>query len=146
MPRFHQVRGRRIGIYRDRNAIGSQLPGGQARTLQPGPGFVGIHPLDQALQMGRANHPQGRAETAGGQGAGIAVSEQVLLIALVLADQLDAELGHGQVGFAIALVNAQGFGLQQRQWVIALFQPVQAFAHAIERPEQIDRGRARSGQ
>ena len=42
---FHQVRGSRVDIHRDRDTVSRQLPGSQARALQPGPGFVGIYPL-----------------------------------------------------------------------------------------------------
>ena len=93
-----------------------------------------------------ANHPQRRTEAACGQGAGITMGQQVLLIALVLADQIDAQLGHGQIGFTITLMNADGFGLQQRQRVVMAFQPTQPLTHALKRPEQIDRGRPRCSQ
>ncbi|MNC12837.1 hypothetical protein D3C75_605630 [compost metagenome] len=96
--------------------------------------------------MRGADHPQRGAEAAGGQGAGIAVGQQLLRAAVVLADQLDAELGHGQVGLAVAVVDADGLGFQGGQHVVAVLQTSQALAHAVQRPEQVDRGRPRGRQ
>ncbi|MCY1443599.1 hypothetical protein D9M71_600250 [compost metagenome] len=68
------------------------------------------------------------------------MGQQRLHIALVLADQVDAQLGHGQVGFAVAFVDGQRFSLKPHQRIIATFEPFQALTHAIERPGQVDRG------
>ncbi|MNN39889.1 hypothetical protein D3C81_1539440 [compost metagenome] len=114
--------------------------------MQPGAGFIGIDPLHQPVQVGGADHPEGGTETAGGQCAGVAVGQQGLRAALVLADQLHAQLGHGQVGFAIAQVDGDRLGLQGLQRSLAIAQALQALAHAVQRPEQVDRGRARVSQ
>ncbi|CRO85556.1 hypothetical protein PAERUG_E9_London_17_VIM_2_04_13_06381 [Pseudomonas aeruginosa] len=102
--------------------------------------------VDQAFQVGGADHPQRGAEAAGGQGAGIAVGEDVLRAALLLADQLHAQLGHGQVGLAVAVMDGDRLGLQHRQRPIPLLHTLQALAHAVQRPEQVDRGGPRVGQ
>ncbi|MNN60087.1 hypothetical protein D3C81_1752470 [compost metagenome] len=111
---LHQVGQGRIGAQGHRNAFVGQLPGGQARALEPGPGFAGVYALDHALQVPRADHPQRGAKTAAGQGTGIAVGKQGLGIALMTANQFDAVLGHGQVGFAIAFMDRHRLGLQHR--------------------------------
>ncbi|MNE75254.1 hypothetical protein D3C80_1713940 [compost metagenome] len=64
----------------------------------------------------------------------------------MLANQIDAELRHGQIGFPVALMDTPRLGLQQRKRIVAVLDPCQALAHAIECPEQIDRGRPRIGQ
>ncbi|MOA00282.1 hypothetical protein D3C78_1196380 [compost metagenome] len=137
---------RRVGVQRHRHALVDQLPGGQARALQPRTGFVGVDTLDQPLQVRRADNPERRAEAASGEGAGIAMGENLLRSGMLLADQLDAELGHGQVGLAIALVDGDGFGLHHCQHIVTVLEALQAVTHAIERPEQIDCRRPRFGQ
>ena len=61
-------------------------------------------------------------------------------------DLLDTVLRHGQVGFAIAVVDRHGFGLHDCEHVLVGAQPLQAFAHAVERPEQVGSCRPRLGQ
>ncbi|MCY1415127.1 hypothetical protein D9M71_305960 [compost metagenome] len=139
---LHQMSSSRVGIDRQRNALLGQLPGGQARALQPGPGFIDVDPLDHTLHKGCSNHPQGGAETASGQRTVVAVGQQGLLIALVLANQVDPHLRHGQVGFAVTVMDSDGFGLHDRGHILTLLDPHQALAHAIECPEQIGAGGA----
>ncbi|MNT15904.1 hypothetical protein D3C72_1509840 [compost metagenome] len=135
-----------IGIQAHRHPFVGQLPGSQAGALQPGTGFVGIDPLHQSVEVGGADHPEGCTETAGSQGAGVAVGQQGLRAALVLANQLHAQLGHGQVGLAVAQMDGDRLGLQGLQRGFAVAQALQALAHAVQGPEQIDRGRPGLGQ
>ncbi|MCY1176050.1 hypothetical protein D9M73_163110 [compost metagenome] len=74
------------------------------------------------------------------------MGQQRLNIALVLANQIDAQLRHGHVGFAVAFVDRQRLGLQPGQRVVAALEPFQALTHAVERPGQVGRRGPRSGQ
>ena len=141
---FHQVSGSRIGIESDRHPIASQFPGSQPRALQPGAGFIDIDLLDQTIQIRRANHPERRAKATGRQRTGIAVSQQHLRVALMLANQLHAQLRHGQVGLTVAEMNPHRLGLQQSQDVVAILKSRQALTHALQGPEQVYRGRTRA--
>ncbi|MNQ73188.1 hypothetical protein D3C85_879120 [compost metagenome] len=67
-------------------------------------------------------------------------------IALMLADQVHAQLRHGQVGLTIAFVDRQRLGLEGSQWIGVFLESLQTLAHAAQRPEQIDRGRSRVSQ
>ncbi len=74
------------------------------------------------------------------------MGEDVLRAALLLADQLHAQLGHGQVGLAVAFMDGDRLGFQHRQRLVALFHSLQTVAHAVQRPEQVDRRGSRVGQ
>ncbi len=143
---LHQVGQRRVGAQGHRDAFVGQLPGGQARALQPRAGLAGVHPFDHAFQVAGTDHPQRGTEATAGQGAGIAVGEQGLGVALVAANQLDAVLGHGQVGFTVAFMDGHRFGLQRGQHVLVGAQALQALTHAVQRPEQVGGRGARLGQ
>ena len=52
-----------------------QLPGGQARALQQGAGFIHKHPEVQALPVGEIHGGGGGAEAGRGEGAGVAMGE-----------------------------------------------------------------------
>ncbi len=144
--RLHQMGGRRVDVQRGRHAIAQQLPGGQARTLQPGAGFVHVDALHQPVEMRRADDTERGAETAGRQGTGVAVSKQVLRIALMATNEVDTELRHGQIGLPIALMYRDGLGLQRRARILAWLEAFETFAHLIQRPEQIDRRGTRCGK
>ncbi len=137
---------RRVRAEPDRHLFAGQLPGRQTRALQPGPCLVDVDALDQPFQMRGADDAQRGAETAGGQRAGIAMGQQILWIALIAANQLHTELRHGQVGFAIALVNRDCLGFQRRQRRLARLESPQPLAHLLERPEQVRSGWPGGGQ
>ncbi|MND94061.1 hypothetical protein D3C80_862650 [compost metagenome] len=69
------------------------------------------------------------------------MGKDCLLVTLVLADQVDTQLCHGQVGFAVAFMDGHGFGLHDGQHVITFLEPQQALAHAVQGPEQVGAGR-----
>ena len=96
---------RRIDIEHYRDAFIGQLPRGQTRTLQPGPGFVGVDLFDHAFEPGTPDHPQRRAKSARRQRTGIAVGQHGLGIALMAANHINTQLGHGQVGFTVTFMD-----------------------------------------
>ena len=62
------------------NAVGHQLPGGEARALQEGTGFVGEDVNLLAALDGSADHAQGCPVAAGGEGSGVAVGEHAAFV------------------------------------------------------------------
>ena len=73
----HQVAGRVVGDQMHGDAGLHQLPGGQARALQPRAGFVHPDMHRVALLPGGAHHTQGGAVVHRGQRAGVAVVQDV---------------------------------------------------------------------
>ncbi len=62
------------------NAVGHQLPCGEARALQKGARLVGVDVNVLALLDGGANDTERGSVAAGGQCAGVAVSEHAALL------------------------------------------------------------------
>ncbi len=102
----HEAGGHVVADHGGRNAVGHQLPGGEARALQKGPRLIGEDVNVLALLDGRANHAQRRSVAAGGQRAGVAVGEH----AAFLGHQLAAECSHGLAGGDVFVVHGVGFG------------------------------------
>jgi sugar lactone lactonase YvrE len=76
----HEAGGHVVAEDGGRNAVGHQLPGGEARALQEGTGFVGENVNLLTALDGSADHSQSCPVAAGGQGSGVAVGEHAAFI------------------------------------------------------------------
>ena len=83
-----------------------QLIGGEARTLQKGPGLVGDDGDLLALRNRRTDGRKGRAVASGGQRPGVAVGHDRVAV----TQQVHARLADGHAGLDILGVHNLGLG------------------------------------
>ena len=114
-----------------RDAFRGQLPRGQARALEERAGLIDEDAGDLALPVGGLDDAEGGTDAAGRESAGVAVGEE----GGAIGDERGAELAHALIGRDLLLVDADGlgFGVGRRE-------------DAVQRPAEIDGGRARSGE
>src|SRR5690606_1886373 len=93
--------------------------------------------LDQAGPPAGAHDTQRGAEAAAAQGAGIAVDEHGARAFIVALQQLEAVLGDGQAGFAIAGQQGVGLALGHHQRILAGRQTPQASAQPVQGAGQL---------
>ena len=157
---LHQMRGGALHHDGYRNPFLHQFPGGEASALQPRPGFIGVDAIDLSRCVSGADHAQGGAVTAGGEGAGIAMGQHRTWP----GDELGTEFAHAAIGGDILCVNALRLGQQCWRRIINILpgpasltpslsrreresrKRLDYLAHAGDGPEQIDRGGTRCGE
>ena len=129
---------------RGRNAILLQLPDGQPRALQKGTRLIGENIDALAGFHGRADHSQRGAVAGRGQCAGVAMREDRPAV----RHQRRAVAADRPADRDILLAHDPGlFGQPPANGVHRLAaQPGVQPLHAVDRPEQVDRGRAGCGQ
>ena len=133
---LHQVGGHVVGDEGAVDAVLHEFPSGEPGALQVGPGFV-----DPYVERGGiflplvdfANDAEGRPEAAGGQGAGVAVCQDVGH----LSDCVGAVYGHGLVHGDIFAPDLVGLG-EDGVGGFVVEVGVDGFHHAFEGPEEID--------
>ena len=92
-----------------RDAVALELPGGEAGALQEGPGLVSDDADVLSVFEGGAHNAEGRAVARRGQGAGVAVGEDDVVI--VHAGKAEAAYGHARRDVRAA----HGFGLADEE-------------------------------
>ena len=121
--------GHAIGDEGAGNAFLHQLPRRQPRTLQVRTRFIRYD--RNVFPLAGTNHAQGGSVARGRERAGIAMSHD----ARPVGNQLRAELAHRAVGSEVLVVDGAGLGFE-----------VLRLLHALQCPEEIDRGRPGAGQ
>ena len=91
--------------------------------------------------MGAADHAQRGAVAAGGEGAGVAVSEH----ACAGVEQAGAMIADGDAAGHLLPVQRSGRLLEVRDELL-VGGPGRGIAHLLDRPGQVDGGRAGGGQ
>src|SRR5439155_5111850 len=107
-----------------------ELPGGQPRALEERACLVDEHALQQAALPGGAERADGRAVAAGREAAGVAVRER----AAARREEGGRVCRHAAAALDLFLVQR------------ACTRRGRLLAHAVERPEQVDRGGPRRGE
>ena len=122
-----------------------QLPRRQPGALQERPRLVGEHRDLLALLRGGANHAERRAVTGGRQRAGVAVREDPR----GLRHQRRAVRAHRPAALHVLVVDRLRLDFEAPldlvDRVAALRGGGERLLHALDRPEQIHRGRPRRG-
>ena len=122
------------------DAIAFQLPGRQARPLQPRPGLVYPDVDALSLLVGGADHPQSGAVVHRGQSAGVAVGQDVVSI----FDQLRSVSSHALVDLHVFVGDALGLGHQCVRYLLHL--GVLGFScllqHPLQGPREVNGRRA----
>ena len=81
-----------------------QLPGGQARALQQGAGFIHKHPEVHAAPVGEIHGGGGGAQAGRGEGAGVAMGEH----ARAFLDQRLARIADASAQLPVFIMDANG--------------------------------------
>ena len=156
----HQAGGHVVADDGGGDMVGHQLPRGEARALQKGAGLVGVDMDFFAHGYRGADDAERGAVAAGGQGAGVAVRQNANTPRgpgpvrggpwISVREQGSAKVAHGLAGGDVFFVHGVGFG----QDFLLEFVHGRAggklgreeFLHAVDGPEEIDRGGASAGQ
>ena len=126
----HQRRGRRVGDHRVRDAGRLELPGGEPRALQERPRLVDPHVREQIALPGGEQRSDRAAVAAGRKPAGVAVGQRPR----PRPEQVRGVRGHRTAaGDLVAMDPARPLGRG-------------VGAHLVERPGEVDGGRARLAQ
>ena len=141
----HEACGHVVADERAGNARARQLPRREARALPHRARLVGVHALDLALLGRGVYHAERRAVERRRQASGVAVREH----AAALPQQRGSVRADGAVrGFVLGLhalrLREQGVGHGRRSRA-PVERNTRAAQHALDRPAQVHRGRARAG-
>src|SRR5690348_3584249 len=136
---------------RERNSVLVQFPGGEAGALEIGT-RLGNKNFERAAGFdGDADDAQGRADAAGGESAGVALSHD----AATFRHELGAEFADGFVGGFAFAVNSKGlfdefsadfFHRTGGGRFRAVRERIKFFAKAVDGPEKIDGSGASAGK
>src|SRR6185437_16250706 len=122
------------------------FPGGEARALQVGAGLVGEDVDLVAALDGSTDDAERGAVAAGGEGSGVAVGEDGAL----LGEEGCSVCSHLFAGGDVFVVHLPGLGdeggLDLGNGCAGSGEGIILVAHALDRPEEIDGGRAGFGE
>jgi len=137
----HHVAGHVVRDQRGRDPVLGQLPGGETRALQVRAGLVREHAQHVPVAGGGADHPQRGPVAGGGQRARVAVGED----ARRMRDQLRPQVPHAVAGGQVLFEDRVGLGQEPFTHGRSASRLVggEAPPHALDGPEEVDRGRTR---